>query len=337
LHTGDTQIFWTNNQGKKITFQVKQQIEAIKIKTTMIKSELSREDLVSFLAFAEEYCISQNTTILVIEDYLVDYTNMKYVKEKGYRALWDLLEDREHRGIYRDEFLFGTWAKEIDQGKIQKNKEMYTVLKEELEKLKERNPTLEYRLTYECLLLSYRGIEKQPINIRLNGNMADIWLEGKKQIETVQNAEEVRAAFKEILQLIEKKTKVKQLFEPSKKYFRFFMDKHLTKNLDMQDILYMTLRKVYSPNEIEDYCATKKEMKRVKKVKYTFSSKNDELIMFLFHKHVAVIEHTKEKKSALLFETKEEAKVAFHQKGEEIYTRQIHEFKKETQSKLNKF
>jgi hypothetical protein len=332
-----TEIHWTNQKGKKITFQVKQQIEAIKLKTNMIKSALSRQDLENFLTFAEEYCISQNTTILIIQDYLVDFSDTTYVKEKGYRALWDLLEDLEHQKIYRDDFLYGTWAKEINQGKIKENKNMYTLLKEELEELKKHNPTLEYSMTYEHLLLSYRGIERQKINMRLKGTFADIWLEGKKEMYTVKNKEETHVTFQKILQLIEKKTKVKQLFEPSKKYFRFFMDKHLTKNLEAQDVIYMTLRKFYSPNEIEDYCAIKKEAKRIKKVKHAFSSQGDELIMLLFDNQVLLVENTKAKKSAHLFQTKEEAKAAFHQQGEENYERQIKSFKKETQSKLNKF
>lgn len=330
------EIIWTNEKGEKFYFEAEEKEEALKL-TNYRNFSLSFEDLGNFLIFAENYCREKGKPILVIDDRIVSYDEMSFVKINGYRALWDLLECTEHQNIYPNDFLYGTWAKEIKKGRIEENFLMFKALREELISLKKEHPTFDYRMTYKELFLSYRGVEDQEIEISLNGTTADIIMSGKDEVYTVETKEEISETFQKLMKLLEQKTKIKNIFAPSKKYFDDFANRHISFKKEVKEEVYSALRKNYSANEIEDFCATKKDVKKRKKLKHTFSSKKDELLLFSFSNHFVIVENTKTKVEATLYETKKESKEIFEQKAEEIYKREISLLKQEIQQKLNKF
>lgn len=328
------------NLGKtNLELKVRYDYNMLKFETINLKKPLDNYELATFLTYAENLCKEEELSILVIDDKLVDFKDNQYMKGNDYRALWDLIDNKNIKKGLPDSYAYGTWAKEVNIGSIEYKTNMIEQIKETLEKIKEKRPTFKFLYSYELVKFHFRGSEDE-FRFKVKKEGTEIIDYKRSETYLCKNKEEMEKNIELILEKIEKTQKVKQIFEPNKEYFESYIKKNIIQEKETISELYDKLRKLYSPYEIEDHFAKLGEKKEKKIIKQEFPFKNNKrqlLLTELMGENIIIETLKKGRKITLYGKNEEKAKESLKNRSMEIYEEEITNFKKELDKKIKKY
>lgn len=318
-----------------IEFEIIDKYGVIKFSQITGKSPLEFDTLISFLQIAENYCSDNKVSILVIADSIISTKDMSFIKKNNYTVLWDLIEDEEIKKTFPKNYIYGTWAKEVIIGTSKTKSELMEKIKKSLKEINKDFPTFEYYFAYENIQFSYRGSENEYIRFYIKNNEIMVIHPRKQKEYIAKNIKEIKNAIIDILNDIESKTKIKNLFKPTKKYYTRFVNTYLPEKNDINNELYTFFKKHYTSEEIEDYFA--KKQNKINILNYKLPDKKRQLLLLEILDYFVLLDETKKHYQLDFFTTKEKSIKTFEEKTEFYLKKYIDVCKGKLKTKTKKF
>jgi len=296
VYCGD--IICISNEQMEFSFELGYNGNILYVQEISGVERMTQKVMEHFLRFAERYAEEKKKILYVSsEDFGVfTYFNAEeYLKRKGYEKI----------GKVSNELIKCFYFNLHPQGMIKKKK------REIWEKcipyyLSLENQFMNTTRELICFELKdevdfgydfhYKGfcgtvtmeIEDETVNLVLTDEETE-----KKTRMFVEKSEDFAILFQEMFMSIEKKMKIKNVFNPPKYFFSDIVENHITWiSLELMDKLYQTLRKEYHPTDIEEWSfhnLATLEVTELKRNQY----------VFMFKEHFIYIDG-KEKKIEML-------------------------------------